>query len=440
MSTPLGTPTPTPVAGLPPAGARRPVGTPARSTGARLLTHTPVLLPAEGPADPAERSLAIPGPERHASHVRTLGPCPAGGPGLVDVVAAAELTGHGGAHVPSALKWRAVLAGSGPLTLVANAAESEPVAAKDGTLVRQRPHLVLDGLQLAAQALGAVRAVVWLHGDDVGAARTLRAAIAERPPAPGTPALEVLTGPVHYLAGEASAITRAVLTGGPALPTARRPVVPGAPRALVHNAETLARLALLARGLDPSGTRLLTVLGEGRAVVEVDSRTTLAHVLVDLGWTEAPQAVLLGGYGGQWARWGEVAHLPVDEASFRRAGLSLGAGVVVPIGAWVCGVRQAAAAARYLASMSARQCGPCVFGLPALAGTISALAEGEVGPGVQALLDDAGVVEGRGACHHPDGATRMLASAVRTFAGDLAAHAAGRPCDATEIVLPGVDR
>ena len=49
------------------------------------------------------------------------------------------------------------------------------------------------------------------------------------------------------------------------------------------------------------------MLGDGRAVVEVDAATTFTELLVDLGWTEAPQAVLLGGYGGLWAPWNRIA-------------------------------------------------------------------------------------------------------------------------------------
>ncbi len=400
----------------------------------RLLLSD-VVLASGGPADPVQ-----PAPvESFGMHRDRLGPRPRGSLDLVSRLEGAGLTGHGGAHVPVAAKWRRALAGSGPLTVVANAAESEPVAGKDGTLLRQRPHLVLDGLLTAAEALGARRAVVWLHGDDHGARRALQTALAERVPEPREPVVELQDGPVHYLAGEASAISRAV-QGGPALPTVRRPALPGAPRTLVHNVETLARLALLARGHAPGGTRLLSVLGQGRAVVEVGVATTLADLLVDLGWPEPPQAVLLGGYGGLWAPWSRVAHLPVDEAEMRRAGLSLGAGVVAPLGAWACGVHQAAALAGYLASMSARQCGPCVFGLPALTERLTALAEGRRGASVDRLLADAAIVEGRGACHHPDGATRMIASAVSTFADDVAAHAEGRPCGGFEVPWPEVAR
>ena len=408
------------------------VGT--RVRGARVLLSD-VVLDAHGPADPTGHARA----ESLTAHLDRVGPRPTGTPALVEVLDRAGLSGHGGAHVPAASKWRRVLAGDGHLTVVANGAESEPVAAKDGTLLRQRPHLVIDGLLLTAEALGARRAVIWLHGDDRGARKALRAALAERPWSPSAPAVEIVDGPVHYLAGEASAITQAV-AGGPALPTVRRRPEPGAPRTLVHNVETLARLALLARGYPPSGTRLLTVLGDGRAVVEVDASTTFTELLVDLGWAEAPQAVLLGGYGGLWAPWTRLAGLPVDEGVLRGEGLSLGAGVVAPLGAWACGVKQTAGLVAYLASMSARQCGPCVFGLPALAESTLALADGRRGAGVDRLLDDAAAVEGRGACHHPDGATRLVASATSTFADDIAAHAAGRPCRGTAEVWPGVSR
>lgn len=397
----------------------------------RRLLVADVRLRPGGPADPVHPVPA----ERWDEHLDALGPRPAGHPTLLSRLDG--LTGQGGAHVPTAVRWRAALTGSGPLTVVANGAESEPVAAKDGTLLRQRPHLVLDGLALAAETLGAERAVVWLHGDDDGARAALGSALAERARS-GDPHVEVVTGPAHYLAGESSAIARA-LHGGPTLPTVRRRPVPGAPRTLVQNVETLARVALLARGEEAPRTRLLTVLGDERGVVEVDTATTFGALLGRQGHTP-PQAVLLGGYGGLWAPWERVADLPVDEAALRATGLTLGAGVVAPIGAALCGVRQTAAVVAYLASMSARQCGPCLFGLPALADGLAALADGRRTASVDRLLADAALVEGRGACHHPDGAARLVASAVSTFADDVTAHAAGRPCRWGHRSWPGLDR
>lgn len=417
-----------------PAGT---VGAPA--DGAHRLLLRDVRLHPSGPADPLHPVPAEP----LSVHLDRLGPRPLGDPGLVDVLERAGLTGHGGAHVPAALRWRALAAGVGPLTVVANGAESEPVAGKDGTLLRQRPHLVLDGLMLTAEALGAQRAVVWLHGDDDGGRRAVLAALDERRWSDARHRVDVLMGPVHYLAGESSAIAGAV-QGGSALPTVRRrPRDPRAPRTLVHNVETLARLALLARGHAPSTTRLLSVLGTERVVVEVEQSTTFGQLLGGLGWPSAPEAVLLGGYGGLWAPWERLAHLPLDERALRADGLTLGAGVVMPLAPGGCGLRATADLVDYLASMSARQCGPCRLGLPALADSFRALADGR-GGGVGAVLDDAGVVEGRGACHHPDGATRLVASAVATFEADVAAHLAGRPCadgsSRADVPVPGARR
>ena len=412
-----------------PAVAPAPSG--ASSATARLLLAD-ARLTLVGPAQPAT------GPgtgltESAIAHLARLGPRPPGTRALVDLVERVGLTGHGGAHVPVALKWRAVLQGTGRLTLVANGAESEPVSAKDGTLLRQRPHLVLDGMALAAEALGARRVVLWLHGDDEGARAAVERALAERRHLPGAePPVEIVLGPSHYLSGESNAIARA-MAGGPALPTLRRFPGPGEPSTLVQNVETLARLALVARGLVPT-TVLLTVLTPtGRRVVEVERSTRVADLLADVGWSGGPppEAVLVGGYGGTWIAWSRVAHLRLDPEDFRAAGFALGAGVVIPLPAGACGVAETAAMTAYLASMSARQCGPCLFGLPALAGSLELLAAGRAPAGeLDRLHADVRAVQMRGACRHPDGATRLVTSAVEAFADHLADHAEGRPCRA----------
>ena len=385
----------------------------------------------DGPHDPAAT-------EPLGAHTRRLGARPRGDATLVDELAHARVSGHGGAHVPTALRWTAALRRGGPLTVVANGAESEPLSAKDVTLLRQHPHLVLDGLALAAETLGARRAVVWLHGDDVATSTVVRAAVAERRAARvAEPWLEVVNGPSHYLAGESSAIGRA-LAGGPALPAARGR---RGSHTFVQNAETLARIALVARGIPPVASTLLTVLTPvGRHVLEVERGTTAAHAVARAGsWRDGPpQAVLLGGFGGAWVPWHVLEGMPLDEVTLRAAGLSLGAGVVAPIPYDACGLAETAAIAAYLAAMSARQCGPCLFGLPALAESMRVLAAGTAPRRERVrLLDDLRAVAGRGACHHPDGATRLIASALDVFATDLAEHERGRPCAGSDrLTLP----
>lgn len=395
-------------------------------------------------------------PEGIAAHVRRLGPRPAGGAWLLATIDAAGLTGHGGAHAPTASRWRAAMddgapavrrpaadaAPRRPLTAVANAAESEPLGAKDATLLRQRPHLVLDGLDLMAETLGADRAVLWLHDDDRPTRAAVEVALRERPA--GRVPVEVAAAPTHYLSGERSAIARA-LAGGPVLPWGRpAPEVRARrPRTVVGNAETLARAALLARGFPPLTARLLTVLTpSGREVLEVPAGTPADVVLAGAGWHEAPQAVLLGGFGGAWAPWHAVATF--DEAALRAAGLSAGPGIVGPIPHGACGLAETAAIAGYLAAMSAGQCGPCVFGLPALADDVRRLAAGTTRrtarPGrPDRLTEDLDLVAGRGGCHHPDGAVGLIRSALSTFADDAHAHSRGRACRVdTFIPVPAV--
>jgi len=106
----------------------------------------------------------------------------------------------------------------------------------------------------------------------------------------------------------------------------------------------------------------------------------------------------------------------------------------LPVGA--CGLAETARVARYLADESAGQCGPCLFGLDAIAGGLEALAVGgrhDLGT----LRRWLGQAEGRGACHHPDGAVRMVRSALAVFDAEIGLHARGR-CSGTgqTAVLP----
>lgn len=129
-------------------------------------------------------------------HTAALGPRPRGSAELVDALDRAGLTGYGGAHVSTALKWRTALRAGGASTVVANGAESEPLSAKDATLLQQRPHLVIDGLLGAAEPLGAPRAVFWLHGDDEASRVAVHQALAQRRPATwGEPRIDVVVRP-----------------------------------------------------------------------------------------------------------------------------------------------------------------------------------------------------------------------------------------------------
>jgi len=117
-------------------------------------------------------------------------------------------------------------------------------------------------------------------------------------------------------------------------------------------------------------------------------------------------------------------------------GVGLGAGVVAALPSDVCGMVETARLTRYLASQSAGQCGPCVFGLPAIAEQVDALAAGRPGTfgDLERWLEE---ITGRGACGHPDGVARMVQSALRVFAGEVSDHRMGQ-CRVSEAarVMP----
>jgi len=429
---------------------------PAGHRGHRRILDSPVLFDAHRPV-----LLAGPTPDTLQAHQRRFRRGPDGDTGcarvgdtgvpqvrgdLLEDLDQLGLAGRGGAHFSVATKWRAALAAGGGGTVVANGAEGEPASAKDAALLLHRPHLVLDGLARAARATGAVRTIVWLHDGADDVRRSVTAALAERRAARLTePLARIVTGPDAYLTGESSAVVRA-LSGGPALPEFRR--TPAATRGadgrptLVHNVETLARIGLVALA-GTSGHRdstLVTVLHDRRrTVLEVDPATTVAAAVSRAGSIDPPQAVLVGGYGGSWLPWHVGAHLPLEHRALQAAGAGLGAGVIAPLPAQACGLIETAAVVDYLATAGARQCGPCLFGLRAVADLLLDLARGDGSPGhLRRLRRYAGLVAGRGACHHPDGVVRFVGTALDTFQDDVDEHARRRRClhPGTGAVLP----
>jgi NADH:ubiquinone oxidoreductase subunit F (NADH-binding) len=115
--------------------------------------------------------------------------------------------------------------------------------------------------------------------------------------------------------------------------------------------------------------------------------------------------------------------LPLDTQALRARGLSLGCGVIGLVPASRCAVCEVAGIMRYLASESSAQCGPCFFGLRALADACTRIAERGTDPGdLQRLQRWSAEVHGRGACRHPDGVVMFLQSAMKTFGDDFAHH------------------
>lgn len=384
------------------------------------------------------RLLGAGGPALAAHHLQ-FGSLPKiNAPELISLLDAARLSGRGGAGFPSGRKIASVTRAK-PV-VVANGAEGEPLSAKDAVLLRRAPHLVLDGLQLAADAVAADKVYVYLPAHATAAVmyaltERRRAGIDRRKPV-------VVEAPDTFVAGEESALVRRI-EGGPARPRDRTVVtsVSGVRRrpTLVNNVETLAHIALIARfgsdwftsvgdHADP-GSMLVTLSGAvaKRGVVEVPTGALLADLIERTSATDPKtlRAVLVGGYHGRWIPAGAFGSTPVS-----------GVGIVHALGLNECGLAHTAAIGAYLAGQSAGQCGPCRIGLPRLAHLLDGLAAGGADDSalreIGRLVD---LVDGRGACRHPDGTTRMIRSALDTFADDIEHHR-HRRCEAAVPMAP----
>jgi len=388
-------------------------------------------------------------PEGLEAHLERFGARPRPDPdAMLKALEDSGLRGRGGAEFPTGIKWRAVRDNSdrSSAVVVANAAECEPASFKDRALIAARPHLVLDGLEHAAETVGARRAVVYTCRSHDRLSRSLQGAIIERRQrAESDVFIEILAGPDRYIAGEETAITARV-SGRLAKPhvVPPRPFqsgVDGRPT-LVQNVETLGHAALVARfgpgwfrsiGTQRSpGTALLTVTGAVAApgVVEAEHDATLESLIAWAGGVKGePSAILIGGYFGRWVAADRIWKGSIDAESLRTVGASVGAGVIAVLPAAACGVAETDRVLSFLAGQTAGQCGPCHVGLPAIAETFHRVASGRARPAALDLLARwCSDVLGRGACRHPDGAVLFLQSALQVFAADLRHHLRSGGC------------
>ena len=374
---------------------------------------------------------------------------------LIEIAESAGLRGHGGASFPVGQKLRAVASQRGRKIVLANGAEGEPASKKDRVLLRELPHLVLDGAAFAARAVGAKAAIVAVSDADERSIGSLERAIDERSSARlrDEPRLSLFLTPSRYIAGQETALINLVNTGV-ALPTfGARPFERGVRQlpTLVQNVETLAHLALIARHgaswfrqigtpEDP-GSALITVSGAVRSpgVYEIEHGTPLSDVLESAEADRQPAAVLIGGYFGSWVEAAQVPRILLARAELACYRATLGAGVIVVLGATSCGVAETARVADYFAAEGAGQCGPCVNSLAAIADTIQRLATGTAPARAQVDLERwCSELPRRGACGHPDGAVRFVSSALQAFAEEFDDHARHGRCErcTSSPVLP----
>ena len=358
---------------------------------------------------------------------------------LLSEVDLSGLLGRGGAAFPLAVKVRAVRDNGrrrGDAIVVANGEEGEPASIKDRWLLRHRPHLVIDGLRLAARMVEATRAHIYVS--DRRACESVETALAEVDAAVlNGLSISVVAVEPSYVAGEETAAVR-VLNGGPAKPTDKPPRpfeegVAGLPT-LVSNVETLANLPFLHRhgaqafrqhGTSTSpGTFLATITGAGRppALYEIPHGVAFTDLL-DVHGVPADQVsgVLMGGYfAGLVNR--DMLDATLDHDSLRRLNSGLGCGAIAIL-TEDCPVAVAASVMAYYDRENAGQCGSCFNGTAAMSAVTEALRDGLATDEDMARLERwSAVLRGRGACATLDGATNVAASLLVQFPQLVASH------------------
>ena len=303
-------------------------------------------------------------------------------------IEAAGLRGRGGSGYPTASKWRAARETAADRKIVvANLMAADPSALGDRALAEGNPHLVVEGLLIAAYAVGAGEAIVAVRRDWTVAIERLRAAAVEATEARmagylvlGTDVsiqLSVWEGSGAYVAGEETALINA-LAGDRGMPAIRPPFpatsgLDGAPT-VVQNAETLAHAAwILAHSAEAfasvgseatRGTKLVTVMGRVAqpGLVEVPFGTPLIELLgMAGGGTGATKALFIGGPGGGAIDAGSLT-VPYDYEALEAEGAIVGSGSVLVTDSQTCMVDTA----RFFVDFSAREaCGkavPCRIG------------------------------------------------------------------------------
>ncbi|MGH3641426.1 MAG: NADH-ubiquinone oxidoreductase-F iron-sulfur binding region domain-containing protein [Mycobacterium sp.] len=342
------------------------------------------------------------------------------------------LRGRGGAAFPAMLKLRAVAEAGHEQrqrpTVVANGAEGEPLSYKDRYLLRYRPHLVLDGLLLAAAAVDAETAYVYVA--DAASRVSIAAAVTEIDARRDAgPTLQVVTAQDTYVAGEETAVVRAIMTGI-ARPKDKppRPYQVGINDAptLVLNVETLAWIARAMAPnppAEPSGF-LATVSGPGITprLYELPTGVPLGELVRDVtGQNSSRLNVLMGGFfGGIVPVW---PSLPLSFDAVSARGSSLGCGSLHFLDPSICPVKVAADVVAFYAEHNARQCRACMSSSSTIAAVLASMGKPSRGGGYESKLPRwSSQLRGSGACAVPDGVAVMLRTLLRYYPGVISRH------------------
>ena len=373
---------------------------------------------------------------------------------VIETVKESGLRGRGGAGFPTGTKWSFIdRASAKPRYLVVNADESEPGTCKDMPLLLTAPHFLVEGAIIAAYAIGARHAFVYLRGEVVGVLRRLRAAVAEAYAAGylGTNILGsgydldlvVHAGAGAYICGEETALLDS-LEGRRGQPRLRPPfpAVAGlyACPTVVNNVESIASVPpILVNGVDwfksmgtekSPGFTLYSLSGHVTrpGQYEAPLGITLRELLEHAGGVRAGHQLKFWTPGGSSTPLLTAEHLdvPLDYEGMASVGSMLGTKALQIFDETTCVVRAVRRWTQFYAHESCGKCTPCREGTYWLAQIYERLETGRAAEeDLDKLSDIADAILGKSFCALGDGAASPIMSSLKHFRAEYEAHLDG---------------
>ena len=377
---------------------------------------------------------------------------------ILETVTASGLRGRGGAGFPTGRKWRFTYDAPGDAKyVVCNADEGDPGAFMDRAILEGDPHAVIEGMSIAARAIGAERGYVYVRAEYPLAISRLRTALeqAREHGWLGTDVLgagfdfdiELRIGAGAFVCGEETALLHSI-EGKRGMPRPRPPFPAqsglfGRPT-LINNVETLANVPVIFRdgaeayaslGTESSkGTKVFALAGQVRntGLVEVPIGTTLRQLVFDIGGGVPEgrelKAIQIGGPSGGCLP-PELLDVPIDYESLTEYGAIMGSGGVIVLDDSACMVSVARFFLDFTASESCGKCLPCRVGIPTMRDILVRITEGEgTLQDLDRLRELAELVKSSALCGLGQTAPNPVLSTLRYFEDEYRAHIVDRIC------------
>jgi formate dehydrogenase len=368
---------------------------------------------------------------------------------IIQALKTAGLRGMGGAGFPAGAKWEMVRGAAGaPKYVVCNADESEPGTFKDRQILEEAPHLVLEGMGLAARIIGAAEGILFLRHEYGRAREAVERELALYHRVSGAPPLRIFDSPGGYICGEETALLEA-LEGRRAEPR-NKPPFPGTHGlfgrpTLINNVETFGWVpAILARGADwfreqglngASGLKMIALSGDVKrpGVYEIPLGLPARKLIERHGGGARGGPLKAFCPGGASAGFLPVSLLdtPLEFGALAKLGSMLGSGAVVAIGPDRCMLDLALNLCRFFRNESCGKCVPCRSGSEKLVGLLERFRTGQGRPEDVALIGElAEAMRLTSICGLGQVAPAPFTSALQHFPDEIMAHVKEKRCPA----------